>query len=102
MASVLEVAEGLQTQSTAESIVWAIDTSARGTPTSPVVATVKNSAGTNVKSTVMPAGSPTVAANIISLPSLTLLTAGQRYEIRVTYTISGNTQETIINVDCPL
>ena len=102
MASVLEVAEGLQTQSTSEEIVWAIDTTSRGTPTVPSVDAVNNSAGTNVKSTVMPAGSPTVSGNIISLPTLKLLTAGQRYEIRTTYTISGNIQETIINVDCPL
>ena len=66
------------------------------------VATVKTSAGTDVKSTVMPSGSASVATTIISLPSLTLLTAGQRYEIRVLFTISGNIQEVIINVDCPL
>ena len=102
MASVLEVAEGLQTQSTAEEIVWAIDTSTRGTPTSPVVVTVKQSDGTDKKSTVMPVGSASVTNNIISLPTLKLLTAGERYEIRTTYTVSGNKQETIINVDCPL
>lgn len=102
MASVLEVAEGLQTQSTGESIVWAINTANRGTPTSPSVATVKNSAGTDVKSTVMPTGSASVATTIISLPSLTALTAGERYEIRVLFTVSGNIQEVIINVDCPL
>ena len=102
MASVLIVAEGLQTQSAAEEIVWAIDTSSRGTPTSPAVASVKQSDGTDKKSTVMPVGSASVSNNIISLPTLKLLTAGERYEIRTTYTVSGNKQETIINVDCPL
>ena len=102
MASVLEVAEGLQTQSTAEQIVWAIDTSTRGTPTSPAVASVNNKAGVDKKSDVMPSGSPSVTNNIISLPTLQSLVKGERYEIRTTYTVSGNKQETIINVDCPL
>lgn len=102
MASVLEVAEGLQTQSTGESIVRGINTASRGTPTSPSVASVKNKAGTDVKSTVMPSGSASVATTIISLPSLTALTAGERYEIRVLFTIDSNVQEVIVNVDCPL
>lgn len=102
MASVLEVAEGLQTESSNESLPYGIDTSSRGTPTSPTVQSVKNRAGTDVKSTVMPSGSPTVSGDIISLPLLTALTAGERYEIRTTYVIGTSTQETIINVDCPL
>lgn len=102
MASVLEAAEGVQTQSTAEELVWQIDTSSRGTPTSPAVTTVKQSDGTDVKGTVMPTGSPSVTNNIISLPTLKDLTAGERYEIRTTYTADSNKQETIINVDCPL
>lgn len=100
MTNVLEVVEGVQFQTVDESLVWAIDTSNRGTPTSPAVA-VTNSAGTDVKSTVMPSGSPSVSADVISLPSLTALTKGQRYEVRVTYTISGNVQATLLNVHCP-
>ena len=102
MASVLEVKERLQTQSTAEQLAWQLDTSTRGTPTSPAVASVKQSDGTNVKSTVMPSGSPSVTNNIITLPVLKLLTAGERYEIRTTFTAKSNKQEIIINVDCPL
>ena len=101
MANVLEVVEGLQFQSVDESIIWAIDTSARGTPTTPVVVSVNDSTGTDKKSTVMPSGSPSIAADVISLPSLTALVKGQRYEIRTTYVVSGNTQVSLINVSCP-
>lgn len=101
MATVLEVTEGLQFQSTAEELIWAIDTSNRGTPTSPSVASVKDKAGADKKSDVMPSGSASVSGDVISLPKLQDLTAGDRYEIRVTYTISGNKHETFIHVACP-
>ena len=92
---------GDKTQHSEESMVWKIDCSSRGIPTAPSVVSVKNNAGSDVKGTVMPSGSPTVSGMVVLLPSLTLLTAEDSYEVKVSMTIGGDTHIGIIDVDCP-
>ena len=87
-----QVTEGKQYQGEDESIVYTVDFAAIGTPTSPTVE-VKDGDGEDVKSTVMPTGSPTVATTIVTLPALTALTAGGKYRVEVQVTIDGNTLE---------
>ena len=105
MPSLLTPVEGLQEQTSAEILIWTIDTTGFTTsPASPsVVKVVKVSDGTDVKSTVMPSVSPTVSSAIITLPALKLLVAGQRYRIHITFTDGGsNTFEAQIEVICPI
>ena len=101
MPEIFEVVEGLRTQHSGESLVYKIDCSNRGIPTAPSVVSVKNNAGSDVKGTVMPSGSATVSGLVVLLPSLTLLTAEDRYEVKVSMTIGGDTHIGIIDVDCP-
>jgi len=70
---------------------YTYDTSANGTPTNPAVQVYATSdLSTSVKATVMPAGSPSVTDDIITLPPLTALTAGVSYRVDITYTIGAN------------
>ena len=88
-----EVVEGTQIQGEDEEVIYTLDTSTwGGTPTSPAVE-VKDGDGTDVKSTVMPAGSPSVATDTITLPTLNLLTDGQTYRIEVKFTTGGKVLE---------
>jgi hypothetical protein len=105
MSSLLTPLEGLQEQTSAESLVWQVDvTGFTATAAAPVVSkVVKVSDETNVASTVMPTGSPTVSAGIISLPVLKLLTVGERYRIHLAFTDGGsNTYEAIVEITCPI
>ena len=98
MAEIREVVQGVQMQGGDEQIVYTIDTANwGGTPTSPAVE-VKDGDGTNVKSTVMPTGSPSVASDIITLPILKLLTAGVTYRVEVKFTTGGNVLECYFKV----
>lgn len=95
-----EVAEGIQYQGADEVIVYDIDTGNwGGSPSSPTVV-VKDASNnfTDVTSTVMPSGSPSVSTDTITLPALQSLTAGNEYRIEVKFTISGNTEECYIRV----
>jgi hypothetical protein len=68
--------------------VWAITTPDNG-PTY-----------TNVTSTVMPSGSPSVAGDEITLPKLKLLTDGVKYRAEVKFTTGGNVFEAYFFVQC--
>lgn len=87
-----EVLDGLQEQSTAESVSYSVDTLPwGGTPTSPSVDVFdEEDLATSVKATVMPSGSPAVSDDDITLPLLTALTAGIIYRVYVTFTSGGN------------
>jgi hypothetical protein len=78
---------GPQEQSTTEECVYILDTTGETEdPTSPVVDYVWDlTSGTDVKATVMPAGSPSVTNNEITLPVLKLLTLGKWYRVELHY-----------------
>jgi hypothetical protein len=77
-----------------EVIVRTLDVSANGTGPSGVAVVVKNaSTGADVTSTVMPAGSPSVAGDVITLPPMRALTANTTYRVEVKYVLAGNTLE---------
>lgn len=87
--------EGTQPQGTDESIVYTLTTTPWGSsPSSVQVKVFDASSGfTDVTSTVMPVGSPSVAGDVISFPALTALTAGHLYRIEVKFTSAGNVFE---------
>ena len=93
-----EVVEGVQHQGEDEIIAYTLDTSNIGTPSSPVVV-VKDGAGVDVTSTVMPTNSPTVSGDVITLSPLKLLTADDRYRVEVRYVVAGNTLENYFIVE---
>ena len=101
MAQSLEYPQELF-QATNEEIVYTIDTTEWiAAPTSPVVSKVTDLyTGTNVASTVMPTGSPSVSANIITLPTLKLLTIGRKYRVHVRFTVSTSVYECNFVVTC--
>ena len=95
-----EVLDGLQQQSVAETAVYSADTLPwGGTPASPAVDVFdEEDYDTSVKSTVMPSGSPSVNAHVITLPPLTALTAGIIYRVYVTFVSGGNTLRGYVRV----
>ena len=97
----IEVEDGLQEQSSLEERVWAI-LSTNGTPTSVSSVTVFNGS-TNVTATVMPSGSASISGDVIYLPTLKLLTAGNTYTIRVVYVTADIPKaEVILRIGCPI
>ena len=91
---ILEINESPVDQGAGETITYKLTTTPWGSsPGSVSVAVVDVVAGaeTDVKSTVMPSGSPTASGDVITLPALTALTAGHFYKITITFTCSGNT-----------
>jgi hypothetical protein len=70
-------------------------------PNTPTIdSVIKISDGTNVKTTVMPTGSPSFSGTTLTLPLLQLLTLGEQYRVRVLFIDSGNTWEANFTVDC--
>ena len=78
-----------------ETIIYTVDVSNVGSsPTSVSVDVfLMSNLTTSVKATVMPAGSPSVVGNVITLPPLKLLTANNTYRVEVKYTIGSNVVE---------
>ena len=100
-----EIKEGVQHQLSNEGIVYDIDVSAvTATPANPaIVDVIKESSGQDVKTTVMPSGSPTIYQTTkVRLPLLTSLVKDETYRIRFKYTGDGNTYENYFYVKCPL
>ena len=102
MNAIREVKEGRQRQGVDESIAYTITTTPWGSAPSAVAVVVYDvTPGTRtvVTTTVMPAGSPSVIGDVITLPPLTLLTDGKTYRVEVKFTCSGNVFETFIVVE---
>lgn len=100
MSQKRSVEEGDQVQGVDEQIAYTLTTTKVGSaPTSPGVKVFDVKANfEDVTSTVMPAGSPLVAGDVITLPILKALTAGKTYRVEVQYTLSGNVLKTYFNV----
>ena len=82
-----DVAQGVD-----EQIAYSVTTTAWGSTPTSVGVVVKNSAGTDVTSTVA-SGSASVTGDIITLPVIKSLTAGEVYRVEVKFTVSGNILE---------
>jgi hypothetical protein len=99
-AKIHEVVEGIQYQGVDEEITYDIDTANWGGSPSSVTVVVKDVANNyaDVTATVMPAGSPSVSSDTITLPELKSLTMDKHYRIEVKFTISGNIMECYVPV----
>jgi hypothetical protein len=99
-----EVTEGQQPQGVDEKISYTLDVSENGSNPTNVTVQVYRVDGnelTDVKSTVMPTGTPTPSGNVITLPALQSLTDGEKYQIEVKYTLdNGNVLEDFFHVVC--
>lgn len=104
MASSREIRQGLQYQGEDEEIVYTITTTAWGSSPSAVSVAVKDErAGfADVTSTVMPTGSPTVAGDVITLPTMKALTRGRTYRVEVRFTSGANVLEPYFRVLCEM
>lgn len=99
--SVLEVQEGLQKQTSSETIVYSITTTNWiSSPTSPACVVYDEETETDVTPTVMPANSPSVASDKITLSPLTALTKGRVYRVEVTFVVGASTYEFYFRVFC--
>ena len=100
MTAKREVKEGLQYQGVEEEIAYTLTTTPWGsTPTSisaKVFSVPSNGVDSDFADTTtdnMPAGSPSASGDIITLPPLKSLTAGQLYRVEVKFTTAGNVLE---------
>lgn len=97
----LEVAEGIQYQSSSEEISWKITTTEYGSdPSNVSVAVYEEGNSTAVTSTVMPVNSPSVDGDVITLSPLKSLTRGKTYRVEVLFDTGGNTTECYFRVKC--
>ncbi len=88
-----EIAQGLQFQGSTEVIAYRLTTTPWGSsPTFPGVNvyTIVGTTYTNVTSTVMPTGFPSVVGDVISWPALTNLVIGTDYFVLMQFTVTGN------------
>ncbi len=105
MAQTREIVEGLQAQGEDEGIFYTLDTTPwGGSPAAVGVAAyiwheATKTRGTDVSATLFPSGSPTIAANIITLAKLVAVTAGVRYRIEIAWGFSGSSFEAIAYLD---
>ena len=101
----LEIEEGIVAQeSGAASIAYTLDVAPYPGSSSPSAITetaTKIDDESDVSSAVFPAGSSSVAGNIITLKPLTALVAGVTYRIEVEFTRDGNTFRPFFRVQCP-
>lgn len=84
--SIRELTNSPVTQGVDEKIAWPVTVLTGHTPTS-IVPTVKDLSDDNavVTDDVMPSGSASAVANVITLPLLQGLTVGHRYRVEVKY-----------------
>lgn len=103
MADKLEVAEGLQDQSSDEKHAYKITTT--NWVSSPLIPSVKAYIGTtneDVTSLVFPTNTPSAAADVITLSLLQNLRKGVIYRIEVKFTVGSSIYECYFRVKCVL
>jgi hypothetical protein len=102
MADIREVIEGVQYQGKDESIQYTVTVNpAPQVGSTPMVYVFDEAApDTDVKATVMPAGSLSFAGSVITLPNLTALTLHHSYRVEIRYTDGTNTLEPYFRVEC--
>jgi len=93
--------EEIKTQSPSEEIIYKFKLNMTAPAISgETVVWVKDEDGTDQKATVMPAGSPSVSGDEITLPTMQDLTAGELYTILVTADIDGQKRAMLGRVLC--
>ena len=102
MSSIFEIKEGIQRQTTNETIIYTVDTGDVGS--SPTVGTVivydESDNDADVTSTAMPSGAHTDAGDIITLKPLTALTLNHFYRIEIQFASGSSTYEGMMKVKC--
>jgi len=102
MGSILEIKEGIQRQTSDETIAYSITTT--NWVSSPTVGTVivydESDDDTVVTSTVMPSGAHGNSGDIITLKPLTALTLDHFYRVEVQFTVGSSTYECFFRVKC--
>ncbi len=91
--SIREAIKGVLVQGVDEQIAYQVTTTPWGSSPTNVAVVVKNSAGTDVTATVT-SGTASVMGDVITLPVIKSLTAGEVYRVEVKFTVSGNILET--------
>ena len=103
MANPLEVAEGLQFQTSDERLPYQITTTVLVSgPTSPSVVAYDENDGTDVTSTVFPTNSPSATGDVITLSLLRDLTIGHTYRIEVLFSVGTSRYECHFRIKCDL
>jgi hypothetical protein len=101
MSTKIEVAEGVQEQTSSEEIIYSITSTNWGSsPTDVSVVAYQEGAETLVTTTVFPTNNPTVNGDIITLSPLKALTKVYTYRIEVKFTSGGNIFECYFRVKC--
>lgn len=89
-----EWVESPMPQGVDEEIVYSVDISKWGNSPTSISVVVKNEAGTDVTTTVMPSGAPSTPNPLtIQLPVMKSLTAGAEYRVEVKFTSGGQVLE---------
>ena len=69
--------------------------------TSPAIVEVIDLAtGLDVKSVVMPTGSPSMSSGILTMPAITALQDGHEYNIWGTYVDDSSTKDFVVHIRC--
>jgi len=102
MSTIREIIESPLVQGADESIAYVLTTTPWGSSPTSVAVKVYDvlASDTDVTSTIIPSGTPSVNGDDITLPALKSMTAGKRYRVEIKFTCSGNTFETFAIVDC--
>lgn len=96
----LEVKESPVAQSPDEQVVYALTTTNVGSSHSSPSATAKNlTTGKTVTSQVL-SGSASASSDVITLPTVQSLIAGNLYQIEIKFTISGTVFERYLKIRC--
>ena len=99
MQDVLEVAEGIQYQSSDEKQAYKITTTNWvSSPTSPVVAVFIGTTNEDVTSLVFPVNSPSANLDVITLSLLQNLRKGVIYRIEVRFSVGSSVYECYLRV----
>jgi hypothetical protein len=103
--TIREIIEANQEQGVNEQVVYTLITTPWGSSPSSVSCTVyqKNETTgtyTDVTSTTMPTGSASAQGDVITMPTLKLLTVDALYRMQVQFTCSGNVFEAYAYIRC--
>jgi len=76
-----------------EEVTYSLTTTPWGSSPTNVAVTVKDEDDIDVTATVT-SGSASVSGDVITLPTIHSLTAGEDYRVEISFTVSGNVMET--------
>ena len=98
---ILEIAEGVQSQTPDEELIYSITTTNWGSdPESVAVKVYQEPSLTDVTSTAMSTNDPSVDSDVITLSPLKSLTRNSTYRVDVKFTSGSNVFECYFRVKC--